>query len=179
MSAGAARLLAFATMQRVLLGEACAEDAAFIDTLLRYWGAADIPALRQLVIDHAAQDYRDTKRSFGGMAKLVTAAAPVSPLARATCDEAVGKLATGIRLLGKCFVGPEVRAVLIGSLARCTVISEPLAAMLAAHSEKQYRIIDPALPPVAGAVLLALTHGGVVIDEDVTERLRFTKGDTN
>jgi glucosamine kinase len=166
-------------MQRVLLDEACDDDAEFIDALLRYWGVADLPALRQLVIDHEFQDYRDTKRSFGGMAKLITAAAPVSPLARAACDEAVGKLATGIRLLGKCFTESEVRAVLIGSLARCAAISEPLAAVLAAQSEKHYRIIEPVLPPVAGAVLLALTHGGVTIDAGVTERLRFTKGDTN
>jgi glucosamine kinase len=172
--AGAARHLAFATMQRVLLGEAGDDDAPFIDALLRYWGAPDIAALRDQVIGHRTQAYQSTKRAYGGMAVVITEAADRSPLARAACDDAVRGLATGIRLLGVCFAQQDIPITLIGGLARSAAIRVSLEAMLQAQQEKRYRIVEPALPPAAGAVLLALTHLGMTVDEEMTGLLRTT-----
>lgn len=172
--AGAARHLAFATMQRVLIGDVRDDDAPLIDALLRYWGVPDLAGLRELVIGQRAQDYQATKRAYGGMAVVVTDAAGRSPLARAACDDAVRGLATGIRLLGACFAGQDVQVTLIGGLARTPAIRAPLEAALAGHIQKRYRLVEPALPPIAGAVLLALKHGGVAVDDAVRERLGAT-----
>lgn len=169
--AGAARHLAFATMQRVLLGDATQEDAAFINRLFGYWNVPDLAALRELVIAQKTLDYQDIKRAYGGMAVLVTEAAHQSPLARAACDQAVQGLATGIRLLGECFTIDEIGVVLIGSLARTHAICEALREVLALQSQKRYWIVEPALPPVAGAVLLALDHIGIPIDAGITSKL--------
>jgi glucosamine kinase len=172
--AGAARHLAFSTMQRVLLSEAGDVDAPFIDALLHYWGVADLAALREQVIGQRTQDYQATKRAYGGMAIVITDTAEHSPLARAACDDAVRGLATGVRLLGVGFAQQEVPVTLIGGLARSPAIRVPLEAMLQAQQEKRYRIVEPALPPVAGAILLALTHLGMTVGEEMTGLLLTT-----
>jgi glucosamine kinase len=170
--AGGARHMAFVAMHRLLLGEATDEDETFVTATLRYWQVPDLSALREVVIEQSARDYRDVKRAYGGMAELVTAAAGHSPLARGVCDHAARGLATGIRLLGRCFAGAEVPVVLIGGLARSPAMSAAIAELLGGQLEKRYRLVEPALPPVAGAALLALRHLGIAIDDALTERVR-------
>ena len=129
------------------------------------------------MLQQGTQDYHDTKRWYGEMAVLVTDAAAHSPLARAACDEAVSKVATGIRLLGTGFAGATVDIVLIGGLACSTAIRVRLRVLLATHTEKDYHVVEPVLPPVAGAALLAFTHGGVARDDRITRRLQASFSD--
>jgi glucosamine kinase len=173
--AGGARHMAFHAMQRLLIGAAGAADAAFVGATLRYWGEADLASLRAHMVGLAAADYRDVKRLFGGMAPIVTSAAEHgSPLAQAICAAAADGLATGIRLLGGCFSGSEVRAALIGGLARSAPIARRVAAILAEPAHPRYLLLDPAIPPIGGAALLALARAGIPIDAALTARLAAT-----
>lgn len=173
--AGGARHLAFNAMQRLLIGAAGVADAAFVGATLRYWGDADLASLRTRMVGLAAADYRDVKRLFGGMAPIVTSAAERgSPLAQSVCAAAADGLSTGIRLLGGCFSGSEVRAVLIGGLARSAPIARRVAAILAEPQHPRYLLVEPAIPPIGGAALLALARVGVPIDAALTARLAAT-----
>jgi hypothetical protein len=48
---------------------------------------------------------------------------------------------------------------------------ERLIHMLAEQAGKHYRLVEPVLAPVAGAVLLALEHHGVALDESLLRTL--------
>lgn len=173
--AGGARHLAFLAMQRLLIGAAGVADAAFLGATLRYWGDADLASLRAHMVSLADADYREVKRLFGGMAPIVTGAAERgSPLAQSVCAAAADGLATGIRLLGGCFSGSEVRAALIGGLARSAPIARRVAALLAESGRPRYLLVEPAIPPIGGAALLALGRAGVPIDAALTARLSAT-----
>jgi glucosamine kinase len=175
--AGAARHFAFHTMQQLLLGAATADDAAFVAEILRFWGASSLDTLRAHVIEQAANDYREIKRQYGAMAQIVTAAAVQgSPLAGAACDHLAEAITTGIRLLGNCFAGDSVPVVLVGGLARSIPLQDRIAELLRAAPDRGYQIIEAALPPVAGAALLALTQIEVTVDAALKERMKETLG---
>jgi glucosamine kinase len=100
------------------------------------------------------------------MAAIVTnAAAEGVPLARAVCDTAVREFSVGIRLVGNFFASDAVPFVLIGSAARSFYMRDRLAEMLREQSGKTYQLTEPALAPVAGAVLIALEKHGIVLEE--------------
>jgi glucosamine kinase len=172
--AAAARHLAFTTMHHLLLGEAGLDDEGFLAQVLHYWQVPDLATLRELVINQADEDNQHIKRAYGGMATIITAAAATSPLARRMCDEVVRVLTEGVRLLGHCFAQLDVSVALVGSLARSQAICDTLAAVLARAPERCYHVVEPSLPPVAGAALLSLSHAGIPVDDTLRARLRDT-----
>jgi glucosamine kinase len=170
--AGGARHLAFHAMHQILIGRASAADHAYLAAILAHWQSPDIAHLRELVFRQRERDYNDVKRDYSAMAQIVTAYAETAPLAGACCDDAAIGLVTGIRLLGGCFTEAVIPVALIGALARAAPIQRRVARQLASSTVHQYRLADPVLPPVAGAILLALRQIGVAPNPVLVNQLR-------
>ena len=152
--------VASSCMAHLLAGDASAEDADLTAAVLDYWHVDDVAALRRLGLSGDLGRNPDLPALVGGMAPCVTQAAlEGSPLARAACDDAAGALALGIRLVGACFITPNVPVVLSGSVARSPYMQQAVRQYL----EPKFLVMDPAFPPAAGALLIGLSavHGGL------------------
>jgi len=161
------------TIIRILTGEFSAADATFVQRFLEALDVDDIPDLRDKAGDHTGRKQEEIVHLYGSAAPLVTDAAQMGiPLAMAVCDEAISSLATGIRLAGSTFEGESVPCALIGSVARSEYIRNELDKALAYKRDKRFPVLEPRLPPVAGAVLLALQKLDVTVDDELIERLR-------
>lgn len=168
----AARYLAYDAVFRILAGDTTTADAAFFEQVLAFWQVPDLAGLREQAAGNAQRDEREVNRAYGRMAPLVTdAAAQGVPLARAVCDTAVREFSVGIRLVGNVFAADSVALALIGSAARSRYMRERLAHMLAAQASKRYHLVEPALTPVAGAVVMALEHHGVALEETLLQSI--------
>ncbi len=154
--------LASASIVHILAGDATVDDASLVDAVLTYWQVADVSALRMLGQRGTLTAYPEHVALVGDMAPGVTLAAlQGSPLAQAICDQAAKVLALGIRLVGSCFMIPIIPVALTGSVARSVYMQHALNQCLCASTSPIYQIVEPTLPPVAGAVFLGLTayHG--------------------
>jgi glucosamine kinase len=155
-----------------LTGEFSAADATFVQRFLEALGTDDIPDLRDKASNNAYPPRKETFHLYGSAAPLVTDAARTGiPLARAVCNDAVSRLATGIRLVGGTFEDESVPYALIGGVARSEYITNELEKALALKRDKRFHMLEPKLPPVAGAVLLALQRQGVAIEDELVGRL--------
>lgn len=164
--AGAARTLGFRALQEVAREATAPEDRELVDATLAEWGAADANELRARLRDLRDEPEEVTKRRAGGLAPQVTRLASRSPLAARLCDELAGELARGIELVCRDLVSTERRVSLVGSVARTPAISSRVAALL-----DGVVLQEPALSPVAGAVLMAIRELGLTIDDGVVGRL--------
>jgi glucosamine kinase len=168
----AARFLAYDAVFRIIAGDATDVDAEFVRKVLTFWEVPDIAGLREQAAGNAQRDERVVNRAYGNMAAIVTnAAAEGVPLACAVCDMAVREFSVGIRLVGNFFASDTVPFVLIGSAARSLYMRGRLAEMLRAQSGKTYQLVEPALVPVAGAVLIALEKHGIILEETLLRTL--------
>jgi glucosamine kinase len=168
-----ARSLTYRTILRLLTGEFSAADATFVQCFLKELGTEDIPDLRDKAANSGYPIRKETAHLYGSAAPLVTDAARTGiPLARAVCNDAVSNLATCIRLVGGTIEGESVPYALIGGVARSEYIMNGLEKALALKRDKRFQLLEPRLPPVAGAVLLALQWQGMAIDDELVERLR-------
>jgi glucosamine kinase len=167
-----ARHLAYDTVYRILAGEAQAADAAFVQQVLSHFGLSDIRGLAELAATNVHQNRQELNRQYGNLAPHITAAAVRNePLAYAACTAAGEALTRGIRLLGSMFVREAVECALIGSVIRSPTIKQQLTTALAQPANKQYTIVEPALSPSAGAVLMALQQQGVTVDDALCKTL--------
>ena len=161
------------TMIRLLTGEFSAADATFVQRFLEALDVDDIPDLRDKAGDYTGRKQEEIVHLYGSAAPLVTDAAQMGiPLAMAVCDDAISSLATGIRLVGGEFEKESVPYALIGSVARSAYIINGIEKALALKRDKRFYMLGPTLPPVAGAVLLALQKLDVTADDELIERLR-------
>lgn len=168
----AARYLAYDAVFRILAGDATDADAVLVRQVLTFWEVPDLAGLRELAVDNAQHDERVVNRAYGNMAAIVTNAADQgTPLARAVCDTAVREFSVGIRLVGNFFASETVPFVLIGSAARSPYMRGRLTEMLREQVGKTYQLVEPALVPVAGAVLIALEKHGIVLEESLLRTL--------
>ena len=127
-----------------------------------------VAALAALAADRFTIDGVECNYRLGAMAPLVTTAALAgSPLAQSVCDQAARSVAIGIRLVGTAFKLERVPFALIGGSARSGYMQQAVAESLR-PSGGRYEAVAPALPPVAGAVLMALSQCGRAGDELAT-----------
>ena len=172
-----ARAVAHDAITRIVVGDAGEGDAALVDAVLQYWGVRDLPALRDLAASGFFEDRSELKYRLGEMAPLVTAAAGEgAPLARGACDTAAAAMGMGIRLVGTCFRDSSVQVALIGGVVRSPYMQGALQRALAQSLGPRYELREPALTSVQGAVLMALSHCGVVPGEEVFRNLRGNPG---
>jgi glucosamine kinase len=163
---GAARHLAFGVVQSVMLEEATDEDSALVASVLRHFGAATPAELRAHLRAHRHRDPRETTKIFGALAPAITAAATTSPLAAAACDKAAAALAGGIRLLAVDLGMPRAAVAPIGALATSEAIRSRLVRDL-----PDCDVVEPRLPPVGGAAIMALADAGVGATSAILDRL--------
>ena len=123
------------------------------------------------VLTRIAHEILERNKNLDGLS-LVGIRTRGVPLAHSVCEEAIARLATGVRLVGGMFECDTVSYALIGSVARSDYIREGLTKALAPRTDKHYVAVEPALSPTAGAVLIALRRQGVTVDRGLIERLR-------
>jgi glucosamine kinase len=167
-----ARHLAYDLVYRILAGQASTADAPLVADVLVYWQMADLPALHALGAGGFVEEPFERTWRFGEMGPLVTeAAARGLPLARRVCDHAADALATGIQLVGASFTERPVPVALIGGAVRSAYMQQAVRAALDRCAGHPYRLVDPAFPCAAGAVLMALKAAGVTPDATVERNL--------
>ncbi|SEM85307.1 BadF/BadG/BcrA/BcrD ATPase family protein [Paenibacillus sp. OV219] len=169
----ASRFLAFDAVYEIIAGNGVAEDEPFVQEVLHFWGIDDVAALSKFGSNGFIADDVELTLRFGLMGPLVTAAAASgSPLARKVCDNGVQALDTGIRLLGSCFEAESINVAFIGSVIRDDYVRTQLTHALERISNRTYHVVEPVLPPAAGAVLLAMEAVGQTADEKMVNNLR-------
>jgi glucosamine kinase len=170
-----ARHLSYDAVYRLIAGEAEAADRSFLEAVLAFWDTVDVSALAELGARGFVADRQERNYRFGAMAKLVTAAAEQGvPVARAVCDQAATTLGIGIRLVGACFAEAPIPVALVGSVIRSPYPERAVKQVLARKANRDYQVVEPALPSVQGAVLMALERCGRVIDPALLQRLGET-----
>ncbi len=168
----AARALTLRCLHRLLVGEAVAEDGAFVQAVLDFWEVENTAALWQMASEWGAQTWTDKIHKWGRMAPLVTRfALEGAPLPRRTCREAAELIGISVHLLGQAFVSLPISVALIGSAARSPYMQQAVAETLDSRAPNTYRLATPLLSSAAGAVLLALRHLDITPDEALMNRL--------
>ena len=146
--------LTYNSVGKILAGET--DDTNFTDKLLQYLGAEDVDALKALKEKDFNMSYAQKLKLLGDFAPAVTTAAlDGSRLARQVCVQAAEETIEGIRLLGGCFTSASIFVALIGSVANSAFIRNTIGEMLREERNAGYTLIEPALPPALGAVLMA------------------------
>ena len=123
-----------------------------------------------------------TRREMGELAKLVTkAASDDDAVAKSIISAGVRELAAMIATVARELqLSPslgEVPVAVTGGLRKAgEVFLEPLRAAVA-HAAPTCRIVQPKLPPVVGAALIALESMGIALDEKVINNIQVSRRD--
>ncbi len=156
-AATAARFLSYDCIHRIIAGETDDTDAQLIRQAFAHFAVDDVSELTRLGMAGFAQGRHDQIKLLGDFGPIVTGAASAgSQLAARVCARAAGDLVTGVRLLGACFASDRVSVAFMGSVAGSPFIHRALRDVFAHSMNKLYRIVEPALPAVLGAVMMAL-----------------------
>jgi glucosamine kinase len=171
-----ARTLARDAVHQVVIGAARPADGKLIAQILAHFEVEDVAGLAGQAAACAALPYEQYVRTYSSLAPAITAAAlDGAPLAQAICDRAAAAMALSIRLVGSRFAAAAVPVALTGSVIRSIYIAARLRDLLAAEAHRAYQIVEPTLPPEAGAVLMALKQTGAPIEAATVTRLaKFT-----
>lgn len=161
--AGGARHLVFDAIQRILLGQAVAQDAELVAAVLAHWQVATIEDLRLRMVAASEVDRNDVKRKYGDLAPVITGAVDSSPLAAAAVALLATKTASGVRLLAPLIGTDPVPVALVGSLATAAGFADRFAAAVQQESPT-IEVVPAALDPLHGAALMAYEHIGWPID---------------
>jgi glucosamine kinase len=171
-----ARYLVLHALHLIVAGMAQSADEPFVQEVLDYFAAANVVALAALVAQCDALDYAAFVQQYSGMAPLLTRAALAgSPLAQRACDVSAESTALGIQLVSSQFDAAPIAVALVGSVIRSRHIAQRLHDLLSQWAHESYTIVEPLLPPQAGAVLMALDRLGVPITDELINNLRKTQ----
>lgn len=174
--AGGARHLVFEAVQQILVGAAGTDDRDFVRVVLDYWGVADIPGLRRVLLSLAGDDPMEVRRRYGRLAPSVTAAADTSPLADRALRDLVGKTARGVDLLAPLVDSGPVQVATTGALATSPAFTTRLADAFDEGQGTATALVPAALDALRGAALIAYQHAGVDIsDRRLIDRLRSSQ----
>lgn len=175
--AGAARHLVFDAMQLILLGADQPADGELVAQALAYWGAADVPELREVILRLQGVERTEVMRRYGRLASTITALADSSPLADRVLRELARKTARGIHVLAPMIGDAPVPVALAGAVATHPEFQTRLADALADETGAvPTTIVPPALDPLRGAALLAYDAAAIPWTDAVLARL-FAGGD--
>jgi glucosamine kinase len=174
-AATAARFLSYDTVYKIIAGETDQTDGELVDQVLKHFGVNDVSTLAKLGSEGFMEDRRARDKHFGNLAPVVTdTALKGSHLAVEICDHAAAAVVTGIRLVGACFESDTVPVALIGSVVNSIYIRNALGEILNKKANKGYTLVEPALPAVLGAVVMAMELKGIALNEQILNNL--TKG---
>lgn len=171
-AASAARLLAMEAMFELLAGNTDDSDLDLLQDILDFWKVDHIKELAQLAFEGFIEDPLERNRKFAQLAPSITeAAVEQSSLAQRVCDDAIRQIIVGTELLASYFSEPEVRVAFTGSVAQSEYFQHQLASRISNGNNKKYRMVQPMLPPVAGAVVLAYKELGITITPQMLDNL--------
>lgn len=168
----AARLLAMEAMFELLAGSTDGSDSDLIQDIIDFWKVNAVEELAQLALEGFIKDPLERKRRFAQLAPSITKAAMrQSSLAQRVCDHAIRQVIVGTELLAAYFSEAEVRVAFTGSVAQSEYFQQQLASGMRNGNNKKYRLVQPALPPVAGAVVYAFKELGITITPQILNNL--------
>lgn len=151
----AARHLGRTFVHHILAGRWDETDAPLVEAALDEWDLPDVATLRRACIEG---DHMDTDRSGNALDRIAptitAAAADGSPLARTVCAAGAAEVALAVELVADAIDLETTPVALLGSVARSAGMRDALDAELDAAAG-DYDVVEPALSPVAGAVLLS------------------------
>lgn len=173
-AASAARFIAYDAVYEALASNTDATDSGLLGAMLRHWDCSSLDELAQLACNGFEGDARERNRIFGQFAPSVTAAAEeCSSLAILVCNRAIDQMIVGIELLARSFDRGTIPVSFIGSVANSPYFFRTLSRKLAHGRNRSFTVTEPMLPPVAGALLLALSKLGIALDEEsLRQKLR-------
>ena len=171
-AATAARFLSYDTVYKIIAGETNHTDDDLIKQVLEYFKAEVLSALSKQGSEGFTADKRDRDKLFGNLAPVITdAALNGSDLAIEICDRAAATIATGIRLVGSCFESDIDQVALIGNVVNSTYINNALKEILNKKTHKAYSVVNPTLPAVLGAVIMAFELLEIPLSEQILSNL--------
>ncbi len=140
--------------------------------MLENFGVRNLQEFANLGAEGFENDYKERTKLFGNLALDVTdAALSGSHLAQWVCHKAAEEIVTGVRLIWACFESDAVPVALIGSVANSTFIKNAVSKTLSQGCNKKYNVTEPSLPPVLGAIIMALQLAKVEINEQIKGNL--------
>ena len=171
-AAAAARHLVYDTVHKIIAGETDATDEELTVQVLRHFGVSSVRGLINLGATGFVADEFARDKLFGDFAPIVTEyALKGSRLAAQVCERAAESIATGIRLVGACFESDVVDVALIGSVAKSGYIYSKVDEDLGVNMNRVYIMQKTALPPVLGAVVMAMEYSGAKVSAAVLYNL--------
>lgn len=171
-AASAARFLAYDATFELLAGNVEESDQSLVASFVQFWGLASEEELRRLALNGFVEDTKERNKKFAQLAPVITQAAlDGSKLAVTVCDRAIHQITVGVEMLGAYFSNEEVKVSFIGSVVNSDYFRQQLASGLRAGKNKTYEVVQPALSPVAGSVLLALKQLTIPVDSTLLNRL--------
>ncbi|MGA0567729.1 BadF/BadG/BcrA/BcrD ATPase family protein [Rathayibacter sp. KR2-224] len=171
--AGAARHLAFEAVQQILVGADGPADRDFVDAVLDYWSAPDVPGLRRTLLGLGSTEPMEVRHRYGRLAPEVTAAADTSPLADRALRHLAEKTARGIQLLAPLVGQSPVSVATTGGLATTPAFTSRLNDALRESPLIPTMLVPAELDALRGAALIAYQHAGSDIrDQKLIARLR-------
>ncbi|SFT08251.1 N-acetylglucosamine kinase [Paenibacillus sp. BC26] len=172
-AASAARFIAYDAVYEILAGQTDQTDEALIQSMLQHWHVQSIAEFSKLARGGFTEDRQERDKIFGQFAPAITQAAEQgSSVAVTVCDRAVNQIKVGIELLAASFAGETVEITFIGSVVNSPYFSKSLRLLLSEGRNKSYTLVEPELPPVAGAVLYAMNRLKLPITQDILHNLQ-------
>lgn len=157
----------------LLLSTPSGQDSPWMERVLHHFEVSDLKQLHSLAAGGLGRSRVDSNRMYANLAPAVTAAAQAgSPIARNVCDRIAKEIVAAILLVADCFESESVSVALTGGVLCSDYVQANVTQALTAWTRKDLEIVDSALPPAAGAVLLALKEVGVPITETTLENLK-------
>lgn len=137
-----------------ILGSETPVEWTLGDQLLDHWDCDSVPDLRMAVYDEDRFTNVPSGNPLDSVAPLITAAAgDGDPTAQTMCNDAIAEVVTGVRLVGG-FLDNPVTVASAGSVLRSKYMSAEFQRQVA--DVENYRVVEPAMSPVAGAVFDAI-----------------------
>ena len=168
-----AKGIAYNSIYKIIAGETDESDSDFIKAAFKHFGVNDLPELIELGIKGFIEDYVKRNKHFGDLAPLVTESAlKGSRLAEAVCNKAAADIITSIKIVGSCFESESVLTALVGSVANSAFIKNRVTQILSEKKHnKKYSLAEPELPPVLGAVIMAMQLVGIAPNDQILNHL--------
>ncbi|MCL2771729.1 MAG: hypothetical protein FWD71_00125 [Oscillospiraceae bacterium] len=165
--------IAYNSIYKIIAGETDETDNDFVKIAFRHFGANNLSDLIELGIKGFIDNYVQRDKLFGNLAPAVTdAALKGSHLAEKVCEKAAEDIVTSIRLVGACFESESVLTALVGSVANSAFIRNRVTQILIEESNnRKYLLVEPELPPVLGAVIMAMQLVEIALSDEILNNL--------
>ncbi len=168
----AARHVTGRAVHEILISEPDPAESPLVARLFDHWDVDSVAELRAAIRENEWFSTDESGNAFDSAAPLVTAAAAEGdPIAKNACDDRVAEVVTGVRALASYFDAAPVAVAPTGGVLGSEYMSRRVRERLGDAAES-YRVVRPALSPVAGAAYAGLERLGDEITDEVVDRLR-------